>query len=133
MPPPGAVQPDDSTRQGLISGLQIQLDKAAAAHPNPGRPVLHRLNRAEYANAIRDLLGLDVDAAALLPPDDSAYGFDNISDVLGLSPALQERYLSAAVNISALATGSPNRSPAGTTYRAPQDLSQNQHIDGLPL
>ncbi len=113
--------------------MQAQLDKAAAAHPNPGRPVLHRLNRAEYANAIRDLLALDVDAAALLPPDDSAYGFDNISDVLGVSPALQEQYLSAALKIGALAVGDPHITPGSETFRIRQDLSQNQHIEGLPL
>ena len=133
MPPLGAAQPDEATRQSLISSLQTQLDKAAAANPNPGRPVLHRLNRAEYANAIRDLLALDVDAAALLPPDDSAYGFDNISDVLGVSPALQEQYLSAALKIGALAVGDPHITPGSETFRIRQDLSQNQHIEGLPL
>ncbi len=133
MPPPGAAQPDDATRQSLIAGLQVQLDKAAAAHPNPGRPVLHRLNRAEYANAIRDLLALDVDASALLPPDDSAYGFDNISDVLGVSPALQEQYLSAALKIGALAVGDAHITAGSETFRIRQDLSQNQHIEGLPL
>jgi Protein of unknown function (DUF1592)/Protein of unknown function (DUF1588)/Protein of unknown function (DUF1587)/Protein of unknown function (DUF1585)/Protein of unknown function (DUF1595)/Planctomycete cytochrome C len=133
MPPPGAAQPDDPTRQSLISSLQTQLDKAAVAHPNPGRPVLHRLNRAEYANAIRDLLALDVDAAALLPPDDSAYGFDNISDVLGVSPALQEQYLSAALKIGALAVGDAHITAGSETFRIRQDLSQNQHIEGLPL
>ena len=91
------------------------------------------MNRAEYANAIRDLLDLDVDAAALLPPDDSAYGFDNISDALGVSPSLQERYLAAAVKIGALAVGDPKISPAGEVYRIRQDVSQNQHLEGLPL
>ena len=133
MPPAGLPKPPADALRGFVSSLETRLDAAAKANPDPVRPLLHRLNRAEYSNAIRDLLDLEIDAATLLPPDDSAYGFDNISDVLGVSPALQERYLSAAVNISALATGSPHRSPAGTTYRAPQDLSQNQHIDGLPL
>jgi len=105
----------------------------AQGKPYAGRPLLHRMNRAEYANAIRDLLDLEVDSATLLPPDDSAYGFDNISDVLGLSPSLQERYLSAAATISALAVGDPNVKAAGSTYRIRQDLSQNQHIEGLPL
>ena len=95
--------------------------------------MLHRLNRAEYANAIRDLLHLDVDAATLLPPDDSAYGFDNVADVLGVSPSLQERYLAAASQISALAVGDVAIRPSSETYRVRQDLSQNQHIDGLPL
>jgi len=130
MPPAGLPRPDDATYRGLISGLVTQLDRAA---PNPGRPALHRLNRAEYGNAIRDLLSLDVDAASLLPPDDSAYGFDNISDVLGLSPALQERYLDAAVKIGALAVGDPRISAGSDTYRIRQDLSQDQHLEGLPL
>jgi len=133
MPPPGLPQPDPAARQSLISYLEDQLDRAAEAHPNPGRPVLHRLNRAEYANAVRDLLALDIDAASLLPPDDSAYGFDNISDALGLSPSLQEHYLSAALKIGALAVGDPHVTPGSETWRIKQDLSQNQHIEGLPL
>ena len=133
MPPPGLPQPDPAARQSFIAYLEGQLDRAAEAHPNPGRPVLHRLNRAEYANAIRDLLALDIDAASLLPPDDAAYGFDNISDALGLSPALQEHYLSAALKIGALAVGDPHVTPGSETYRIKQDLSQNQHIEGMPL
>jgi mono/diheme cytochrome c family protein len=133
MPPPGMPQPDPAARQSLIAFFENQLDHAAAANPNPGRPVLHRLNRAEYANAIRDLLALDIDAASLLPPDDAAYGFDNISDALGLSPALQEHYLSAALKIGALAVGDPHVTPGSELYRIRQDLSQNQHIEGMPL
>jgi hypothetical protein len=133
MPPPGMPQPDPASRQSMISGLEDQLDRAAAAHPDPGRPFLHRLNRAEYANTIRDLLDLKIDAASLLPPDDSAYGFDNISDALGLSPALQEHYLSAALKIGALAVGDPHVAPGSETWRLKQDLSQNQHIEGMPL
>jgi len=133
MPPPGLPQPDQAARQTFITYLEGQLDRAAEAHPNPGRPILHRLNRAEYANAVRDLLALDIDAASLLPPDDSAYGFDNISDALGLSPALQEHYLSAALKIGALAAGDTHVAPGSETYRIKQDLSQNQHIEGMPL
>jgi hypothetical protein len=133
MPPQGARRPDAATLHALISSLEASLDLAADARPNPGRPLLHRLNRAEYKNAIRDLLALDVDVATLLPPDDSAYGFDNISDVLGVSPSLQERYLAAAGRISRLAVGDPSMRPGSDTYRVPQDLSQNQHIEGLPL
>ena len=133
MPPPGARRPDQAAYHSLISFLETQLDRAAAANSNLARPALHRLNRAEYANAIRDLLALEVDAASLLPPDDAAYGFDNISDALGVSPALQERYLAAAVKIGGLAIGDPNVSPGSETYRVRQDLSQNQHIEGLPL
>ena len=133
MPPQGARRPDAATMHALISSLETSLDQAAEVRPNPGRPLIHRLNRAEYKNAIRDLLALDVDVATLLPPDDSAYGFDNIADVLGVSPSLQERYLTAAGRISRLAVGDPSMRPGSETYRIPQDLSQNQHIEGLPL
>jgi hypothetical protein len=133
MPPAGAPRPDLAAYSGAASFLEGQIDKAALAHPYAGRPVLHRLNRSEYANAIRDLLALDVDVSALLPPDDSAFGFDNISDMLGVSPSLQERYLSAAIKIAALAVGDPALPPSSQTWRIRQDLSQNQHIDGTPL
>jgi mono/diheme cytochrome c family protein len=133
MPPAGARRPDEATYRALIDALTTTLDRAAAAQPNPGRPMLRRLNRSEYANAIRDLLALEVDASALLPADDSAYGFDTIGDVLGVSPSLQERYLSAAAKISALAVGDTSRGPVAETYRVRQDLSQNQHLEGLPL
>ena len=133
MPPAGAKHPDQATTHSLVAWLESQLDAAAAAHPDPGSPVLHRMNRAEYANAIRDLLDLEMDVSALLPPDDSAYGFDNVSDALGVSPSLQERYLSAAMRIGALAVGDPNVSPASITYRIRQDLSQDQHLEGMPL
>ena len=133
MPPPGLPHPDSAAKLALIQYLETTIDRAAEAEPSPGQPLLHRMNRAEYANAIRDLLALDVDGAALLPPDDSAYGFDNISDVLGLSPALQEHYLSAALKIGALAVGDPKQTPGSQTYRLPQDLSQDQHIEGMPL
>ena len=133
MPPQGARRPDTPTLNALVSALEASLDQAAEAKPNPGRPLLHRPNRAEYKNAIRDLLALDVDVATLLPPDDSAYGFDNISDVLGVSPSLQERYLTPAGRISRLAVGDQAMRPGSDTYRVSQDLSQNQHIEGLPL
>jgi mono/diheme cytochrome c family protein len=133
MPPLGARRPDEASYHALASWLETRIDHAAAAAPNPGRPLLHRLNRAEYANAIRDLLDLDVDVSVLLPPDDSAYGFDNISDVLGVSPSLQERYLSAAEKISEAAVGDPSAGRITETYRVRQDLSQDQHIEGLPL
>ena len=105
MPPQPSRRPDHATYESLISWLEADLDRAAATRPNPGRPLLHRLNRAEYANAIHDLLALEVDGPSLLPPDDSAYGFDNIADVLGASPVLLERYLTAAGKISSLAAG----------------------------
>jgi hypothetical protein len=133
MPPPGAPRPDRAASEGLTSWLTTELDRAALANPNPGRAPLHRLNRTEYANAIRDLLDLEIDSASLLPPDDSAYGFDNIADALGLSPSLQERYVSAAMKISAMAVGDPRVSADGSTYRIKQDVSQDQHIEGLPI
>jgi mono/diheme cytochrome c family protein len=133
MPPQGKPKPDEATRNNLASWLETNLDRAAAAAPNPGRPLLHRLNRAEYANAIRDLLALEVDATSLLPPDDSGYGFDNNADTLGISPVLLERYLSAAGKISSLATGDPDIGTAGQTVRIRQDASQDRHIEGLPL
>jgi mono/diheme cytochrome c family protein len=133
MPPVGMPHPEKAALAGLASYLESSIDKAAAAHPTPGRPVLHRLNRAEYGNAIRDLLALDVDVTSLLPPDDSAYGFDNIGDVLGVSPVLMERYLSAAWKISSLAIGDPKIRPAKETFRVRGDLSQDDHIEGLPI
>ena len=96
--------------------------------------MIHRLNRTEYANAIRDLLALDIgDVTTLLPADDSSYGFDNIADVLGVSPLLQERYLAAADRISALAVGDTEITPGSDTFRVRQDVSQDGHIEGLPL
>ncbi len=133
MPPAGVSRPDPATLEELMAGLEKKLDVAAAARPNPGRPLLHRMNRAEYANAIHDLLDLEIDAKPLLPPDDSTYGFDNIAEVLGVSPLLQERYLAAADRISALAVGDPQIGAGSDTYRLRQDLSQNQHIEGLPF
>jgi hypothetical protein len=133
MPPAGMPRPDRTSEDALLGFLETRLDRAALDHPNPGRPGAHRLNRAEYANAIRDLLGLEVDASSLLPPDDSANGFDNIADVLSVSPALLESYLSAAAKISALAVGSPKITASSETYRVRGDMSQSEHIEGLPL
>ena len=133
MPPQGMPQPDAGTRDSLASYLETSLDRAAAAKPNPGHAGMHRLNRAEYANAIRDLVALDVDSTALLPPDDESSGFDNIADVLRMSPSLMERYLSASWNISREAVGNMSISPSTAIYRVRPDLSQDQHIEGLPL
>src|SRR6202171_1782375 len=112
MPPAGMPRPDKAATDGLLSYLETSLDRAAAAKPNPGRALVHRLNRTEYGNAVRDLLGLEVDVTSLLPPDDAAYGFDNIADLLGVSPVLLERYLSAAWKISSLAIGDPKHAAA---------------------
>jgi mono/diheme cytochrome c family protein len=133
MPPQGMPRPDKATADGLATYLETSLDRAYAANPNPGRATMHRLNRAEYANAIRDLLALNIDATALLPPDDESSGFDNIADVLRVSPSLMERYLSASWNISREAVGDSRIVATTATYRVRPDLSQDQHIDGLPL
>jgi hypothetical protein len=133
MPPPGMQRPDKATLDAFSGVLENALDEAAALKPRPGRATVHRLNRTEYANAIRDLLALDVDAAGLLPPDDESSGFDNIADVLNVPPSLMERYLSASWNISRAAVGNPGIGASTATYRVRPDLSQDQHIDGMPL
>ncbi|MEP7305595.1 MAG: DUF1592 domain-containing protein [Acidobacteriota bacterium] len=134
MPPAGARRPAQTTYEGLTAFLETALDRAAVSHPNPGRPLPHRLNRAEYANAVRDLLTLDVgDVAALLPADDSAYGFDNIAEALGASSVLLERYVTAAGRISALAVGDPDVAPGSETFVLRQDYSQDQHVEGQPF
>ena len=133
MPPAGSPRPDAATLEAFARGLEDTLDRAAAARPHPGRTRPHRFNRAEYANAIRDLLALEIDASALLPPDDSSYGFDNIADILGMSPLLMERYVAAAERISALAVGDPSIGPSSQLYRVSFDLPQHEHISGLPI
>jgi hypothetical protein len=133
MPPAGVPRPDTATRKALVAGLESVLDRAAKSSPNPGRPLVHRLNRAEYANAIRDLLAVNLDVSSLLPPDDSSAGFDNNADVLGLSPVLLESYLTAAERISALAVGDLKTPPMGELFRVRQDESQDRHVEGLPL
>jgi cytochrome c553 len=133
MPPPGVRRPSQDALDGLSDWLEAELDRAALANPNPGRPLLHRMNRAEYGNAIRDILDLDVNVESLLPPDDSAFGFDNISDVLGLSPVRVERYVTAAEYISALAVGELDTAPGSETYRVRQDRSQDVHVEDAPL
>jgi hypothetical protein len=133
MPPAGMPRPDAASLTQLISSIETQIDRAAQAKPFAGRPLLHRMNRAEYANAIRDLLALQIDPAAFLPPDDSSYGFDNIADVLGTSPALLESYLTAAGRISALAVGDPATGPSSQTFHVRGDASQVEHVEGLPL
>jgi hypothetical protein len=130
MPPSGVKRPDWSTLEALAVWLENELDRNTVQHlPAPG---LHRLNRTEYTNVIRDLLGLEVDAAKFLPPDDSTRGFDNIAAALGLSPALLEAYLSAAGKISRLAVGAAS-DPIQVLYRVPEDNTQNYHVEGLPF
>ncbi len=134
MPPMGRPRPDARVADSFAVFLETEIDRAAASHPNPGRTEpLHRLNRTEYQNAIRDLLALDIDAAKLVPADDQSYGFDNIAGVLKVSPTLLERYMGAAREISRLAVGASAITPAGETFRVVSDLSQYQHRDGLPF
>jgi hypothetical protein len=134
MPPLGLPRPEKPAYDGLAAWLETELDRSAAAHPNPGRTeALHRLNRAEYQNAVRDLLGLEIDATKLLPADDGSYGFDNIAGVLKVSPTLMERYLSVAGVVSRLAVGAPVRSPESVTFRVSPALPQYDHIEGLPF
>jgi hypothetical protein len=116
-----------------MGSLEGALDRAAATKPNPGTTALHRLNRTEYGNAIRDLLGIPIDVTSMLPPDDSAEGFDNVADVLGVSPLLIQGYVAAATKISRLAVGDPEISADKATYRVPRGLTQADHIEGLPL
>jgi mono/diheme cytochrome c family protein len=133
MPPIGKERPDDTTYDAVIASLETSLDREAGAHPNPGRTAtIRRLTRTEYQNAIRDLLALEVDVVSLLPADDSSYGFDNVT-VGGLSPTLLDRYVSAAEKISRVAVGRPSRSPGGETIRTQPDLTQEEHLDGLPV
>jgi hypothetical protein len=133
MPPGGARRPDRPTIDTFASNLEKSLDKASAAKPHPGATALHRLNRSEYTNAVRDLLALPIDAASLLPGDDSAEGFDNVADVLGVSPQLIQGYVSAAAKVSRLAVGDPETGADKVTYRVPRGLVQTEHIEGLPL
>ena len=133
MPPLGQPKPDKAAVDGMIALLETSLDRAGLAKPNPGRTSIHRLNRTEYGNSVRDLLDLELDVAELLPPDDESNGFDNIADVLRLSPSLVEQYLSASRKISSLAMGDPGTLPVTQTFRIPPDRSQSEHVDGLPL
>jgi mono/diheme cytochrome c family protein len=133
MPPPGVRRPDQASVDSMVSWLERSLDEAAAAHPNPGRVALHRLNRAEYAAAIEDLLGITIDAAALLPKDDEAEGFDNVASVLTVSPSFLDQYISAARVVSARAIGNPAARPGSQTYRPSRGADQAARVDGLPL
>jgi len=131
--PVGEERPTAADYARVVATLQAELDRAAAAAPNPGRTdTFRRLNRTEYRNAIRDLLALEIDATALLPNDEPAHGFDNIT-VGTLSPTLLERYVTAAQKIARLAVGAPRKTPGGDTFRVPPDLTQEGHIQGLPL
>ena len=134
MPPVGMPRPDKPTADSLVTWLESELDNAAAANPNPGRPAVHRLNRVEYTNAVRDLLGVDIDGVSLLPADDAGYGFDNIGDVLSVSPLLMERYMAAARKITHLAIGNLDTRPHQQTYDVHRFLAQeNRMSEALPF
>ncbi len=133
MPPAGAPRPEPASTKALVESLEMAIDRAAAAHPFAGAPELHRVNRTEYRNGIRDLLALDVDVSSLLPPDESGRGFDNMADALAVTPALVQGYVRAAGKISRLAVGDANVEPAMSMYTVPKVVNQMRHVDGAPL
>lgn len=133
MPPLGRERPDEEEYEVVVANLVESLDAAAAENPNPGRTdTFRRLNRTEYENAIRDLLAVEIDASEFLPGDEASHGFDNVT-VAHLPSTLVERYITAAQKISRLALGSPGRGPDGRTVRVPADLTQEEHLEGLPI
>ncbi len=133
MPPAGAKRPDDAALTALAAALETRIDTAAAASPNPGWRPFQRLNRAEYRQAVRDLLMIDVDATAFLPADTISHGFDNVADAQTFSPTLMEGYLRAASRIAALAVGDPEAAASEAHYRALKTASQLGRVDGAPL
>jgi hypothetical protein len=134
MPPPGARRPGEDTYRSVIASLETALDAAAVAAPRPGRVPVHRLNRSEYTNAIRDLLALDVDGRQLIADEPDAHGFDNVASVLTASPALIESYLSAASTVSRLAVGDPSLAPVIDTFKVPTAMVQDDRAgDALPF
>ena len=133
MPPRKEPQPAAEMVEQFVAGLEGTLDAAAAANPYAGGTKVHRLNRAEYANAIRDLLGVEADLSSLLPSDGGDHGFDNIAEVLTTSPLLLERYLTVALRVADMAVGNPDAALTATEYRIPFELTQDKHLDGMPL
>jgi hypothetical protein len=133
MPPAGVKRPDAATLKALTESLEAHMDRAAARAPNPGSRPFQRLNRAEYARAVHELLGLDVDVDAFLPPDTISHGFDTVADVQTFSPTLLEGYLRAASRVTALAVGDPDAAPGEASYRVPKTASQRQRAEGAPL
>ncbi len=133
MPPLGEEQPSQEQRQTFIASLEAILDQEAQENPNPGAPVLPRLNRTEYQNSIRDLLALDIDASTMLISDDSAEGFDNMSTALQVSATLLEGYVAASGRVAALAVGNPDMTPDFVSFRVPSDASQDRHVPGAPI
>ena len=134
MPPAGRPRPEPAAYAAVASSLETALDRVAAADPNPGRTTVHRLNRREYANAVRDLLALEIDTTALLPADNADLGFDNMADILSVSPALLDRYIFAARRISRLAVGDPGIEPTTETYVLPSMRFQDRRMsEDLPF
>ncbi len=132
MPPAGLPKPDANELKSFVNSLAANVDRAAALHPWAGAPDLHRLNRTEYRNSVRDLLGIDVDVTTLLPPDDMSHGFDNMADSLSITPALMDAYVRAAGKISRSAIGDPTATPAMTSWRVPKVVNQMHHVEGTP-
>ena len=132
MPPQGMPRPDDAVLQSFAASVERAIDERALRSPSPGHKPVHRLNRTEYGNAVRDLLDLEVDVTGLLPADDESHGFDNIAGVLRVSPSLLENYLAAARVISSLAVGT-DTDLVRVAYRVPPDDSQEDHVEGLPI
>jgi hypothetical protein len=133
MPPPGVKRPDAATLAALTTALEAHMDRAAARAPNPGSRPFQRLNRAEYARAVRELVGIDVDVDAFLPPDTISHGFDTVADVQTFSPTLLEGYLRAASRVVALAVGDLDAAASETSYRVPKTASQRQRVEGAPM
>lgn len=133
MPPGGHKMPDKATRNALISWMETDLDAAGQLHEDPGHVGLHRLNRKEYANAVRDLLGIEIDPSSILPRDEPRAGFDNIAAALQVTPSFLDQYISAARSVVVQAMGNKDALPAGTTYRAQKPSTQLFHQDGMPL
>ena len=133
MPPAGAPRPDAATIRGFAAALESAVDQAVASRPNPGRPALHRLNRTEYGNSIKELLGIDYDPTTVLPADDMSHGFDNMADVLLVSPTLMEAYVRAAGQVARAAVGDPATTPGIATYKLPRVFSQVRHVEGTPM
>jgi hypothetical protein len=134
MPPPSMPHPDAATAKAFTEWLEAELDRSAAAHPNPGHPAIHRLNRTEYSNAVRDLLALDIQSGAMLPPDDTGYGFDNIGEVLSMAPVLIERYMAVGRTVSRLAVGDPAVKPESVEFRPPKNSRRRDRAgDDLPF
>jgi hypothetical protein len=133
MPPPGVPRPEPAATTAFVTSLEAGIDRKAAAQPNPGAPALHRLNRTEYHNSIRDLLAVDVDVASLLPADDMSHGFDNMADVLTVSPALMEGYIRAGSRISRAAVGDSHAAAITATYHLSRVVNQLRHVEGTPF